>query len=238
MSETSFRGPRLYDRRRKRFWWADNEVWDDYAERIPKKRRADAMAIYSLLARHADQGGVAWPGIDYICRKVGRSRPMVRDAVKELGLVGLVGKKEKFDDEGRQLSNDYLLLDIEKGEGAGGNPVTPQEGVSTLNRSLPPSGVNPVTPKNTSPRDESSPEDGTRKDTPIKDAFTVFCSLMQLGGLEVSPEDRKAVPGNLARLWPSLKESERLGVLTRMVDARRQPISTQSPGIHHSGQHA
>jgi hypothetical protein len=117
--------PRLEDRRRHNFYIVDNEVIDDYIEEIPEGRRADALAVYSVLARHANEQGVAWPGTAYIGRKIGRSRPTVIDAVKELGKLGLVGKEERPDTPGGQATNIYHLPPVQKGrsEASGVNPV-------------------------------------------------------------------------------------------------------------------
>jgi len=111
MSSVTMSSARLRDGRRHAFFIVDNELVDDYIERIPEKRRADALAAYSVLARHADARGVAWPGIDYIGAKIGRSRPMVIDAISELGKAGLISKERR----GRNKTNVYALEPVEKG---------------------------------------------------------------------------------------------------------------------------
>ena len=111
---------RLRDGRRHAFFIMDNEFVDECIERIPEKRRADALAAYVVLARHADTHGVAWPGVEYIGAKMGRSKPVVIEAISELGKAGLIGKERR----GQNKTNVYVLEPIDK---AGGKQDLPPE---------------------------------------------------------------------------------------------------------------
>ncbi len=141
-------GDRLIDARNRRFFWLDNEVVDEFIETVPKKRRADALAVYSVLARHADREGVAWPGLGYIGSKVGRSRPTVISSIDELVDAKLVERIPRSDGQGRKLSNSYRLLDARKSDPGDVNSFYTEEPART-NSSLHPSDVNPVNTKNT-----------------------------------------------------------------------------------------
>ena len=193
-------GAELEDRRRHNFYIVDNEVIDDYAELIPENRRADALAVYCVLARHADAGGRAWPGTAYIGRKIGRSRPTVIDAVKELGKLGLVGKEERPNTSGGQATNVYTLPPVSKGGG-----------VNDVDRGCKQDlqgGVNTVNTKKT--HREEDPKKNSRRDARQADAspdapqekanwMGVYCREAKRMGVSVSDEDRERVPGNLAR---------------------------------------
>jgi predicted transcriptional regulator len=183
-------GARLEDRRRHNFFILDNEVIDDYIELIPEHRRADALAVYSVLARHANEHGVAWPGVAYIGRKIGRSRPTVIDAVKELGKLGLVGKEERADTPGGQATNIYTLPPVEKGR-------SEASGVNTVNRGCKQDlqgGVNEIDTKKT--QREEDPEKNSRKGADALADVMVnpgkyFSNLLKTAGKEPTDRERE-----------------------------------------------
>jgi predicted transcriptional regulator len=136
----------IEDRRRHNFFLTDNEVVDDYIERIPKVRRADALAVYTVLVRHANKNNSAWPSVGYIAEKIGRSKPTVIDSIRALHDIGLLDKEARSRKDGGQSANIYILL-----------PVDKEKGVNTVNRGGKqdlPEGVNTVNTKNTKEEEE------------------------------------------------------------------------------------
>jgi hypothetical protein len=61
---------------------------------------------------------------------MGRSRPTGDKTIEALVDVGMIEKIPRFDEEGRQGMNDYVLLEVKKLEGGGGKKFTPP--VNTL----------------------------------------------------------------------------------------------------------
>lgn len=70
---------------------------------------ATAKFVLIALADHADHQGVCWPGQDGIAEKTGYSRETVNRAIKQLEEAGLLGIKHRFDGDGRQMANYYVL---------------------------------------------------------------------------------------------------------------------------------
>lgn len=92
-----------------------------------------------------------------------------------------------------------------------------------------PRGYNLLVPHKSTDSHISPSSRYERSETPqkaremTKNPFTVYCSLLELSGLEVTPEDREKVAPNLKRLSErdDLKDGELGAVISRMVDARR-----------------
>lgn len=105
-------GPRMFDARRGEWFWIDNALIDELIERVPEKRRADALAVYTILARHADKNSVSFPRISYLQRKLGRSKNTVLDALKALARIGILKIESRYKADGSRLPNDYTLMDI------------------------------------------------------------------------------------------------------------------------------
>lgn len=111
--------PRVHDARRQEWFWLDNVIVDEKIEMVPERRRADALAIYAILARLAkNETGVAEPGAAYLCKKTGRSKPTVIAAIKALEVIGAitVNRHRHREDRG-QDANAYVLQEINSPEG-------------------------------------------------------------------------------------------------------------------------
>ena len=94
------------DRRRRRFWVADNLIVDHYLPIIGDK----GLTLYSLLCRLAsDKLEMARPGYVLLCEHTGWSRSTVWAYRRLLEVVGLV---EVVSGGGRR-TNVYYLLDVQ-----------------------------------------------------------------------------------------------------------------------------
>lgn len=67
-----------------------------------------ALAIYAVLAKHANKDGVCWPSVATICKALGWSRKVVEPAIQRLCDAGLV-TKERRQHRGMDQSNLYRL---------------------------------------------------------------------------------------------------------------------------------
>jgi DNA-binding transcriptional ArsR family regulator len=68
-----------------------------------------ALAVYCVLARHADRSGACWPKVESICDAVGWSKPTVIAALRRLRAAGLVESEARWS-RGSVTANSYRLL--------------------------------------------------------------------------------------------------------------------------------
>lgn len=66
------------------------------------------LAIYCVLARFAMMG-VAFPSVKVIMEESHKSRTQVYEALRGLELKGLLSRHPRHDQNGRQMSNEYVL---------------------------------------------------------------------------------------------------------------------------------
>jgi Helix-turn-helix domain len=86
----------------------DNIIVDDYGEKIG----AIGVAIYNVLARHADrQTGNCYPSIRLIAKKLALGRTTVKKYLRILLNYSLIAISSRLSDEGDPTSNLYMLLD-------------------------------------------------------------------------------------------------------------------------------
>ena len=86
----------------------DNIIVDEYGEKIG----AIGVAIYNVLARHADrQTGICYPCIGTIARKLALGRTTVKKYLRILLNHCLIAISSRLSDEGDPTSNCYMLLD-------------------------------------------------------------------------------------------------------------------------------
>jgi hypothetical protein len=105
------------DRRRRRFYVADNLIIDHYLPIIGDK----GLTLYSLLCRLAsDKVEMARPGYGLLCEHTGWSRSTVWAYRRLLELVGLV----KVVSGGGRRTNVYYLLDVQPLSEAGISAIT------------------------------------------------------------------------------------------------------------------
>jgi hypothetical protein len=86
----------------------DNIIVDEYAEKIG----AIGVAIYNVLARHADrETGLCYPSIGTIAKKLKLGRTTVKKYLRILLKHCLIAISSRLSDEGDPTSNLYMLLD-------------------------------------------------------------------------------------------------------------------------------
>jgi hypothetical protein len=86
----------------------DNIIIDDYGEKIG----AIGVAIYNVLARHADRvTGICYPSIRLIAKKLALGRTTVKKYLRILLNHSLIAISSRLSDEGDPTSNLYILLD-------------------------------------------------------------------------------------------------------------------------------
>jgi DNA-binding MarR family transcriptional regulator len=86
----------------------DNDIIDIHAKKIG----ATGVAIYAVLARHANrQTGECWPTIGRIARTLDLARSTVKVYLRKMEKAGLIAIEERQDPQGDPTSNLYTLLD-------------------------------------------------------------------------------------------------------------------------------
>ena len=86
----------------------DNIIVDEYGEKIG----AIGVAIYNVLARHADrETGICYPCIGTIAKKLALGRTTVKKYLRILLNHCLIAISSRLSDEGDPTSNLYMLLD-------------------------------------------------------------------------------------------------------------------------------
>lgn len=82
---------------------------DTHFQRIEKKRRAHAIAVYVVVARHAGRDATAFPSLSTIMELTGLARATVVDSLKALKAAGLIKATKRTNRRG-QASNLYELV--------------------------------------------------------------------------------------------------------------------------------
>lgn len=100
------------DRRRRQTFWIDDAIVDRFAPIIGRyPYGADAIAVYTVLARRADRDGESWPGVPSIAVQAATSESTARRALHLLEVLGLVEIAACYEaGSNRQTSNLYTLL--------------------------------------------------------------------------------------------------------------------------------
>lgn len=103
----------IRDERRRNFYVIDNDIIDKYGEKIG----VYGIAMYSLIARYANQNGEsAFPSYRTITRKLCISRPKAIETINLLVSLNLITKEKRYDSAGDSTSNLYALVDLGSGK--------------------------------------------------------------------------------------------------------------------------
>jgi hypothetical protein len=194
-----------------------HEEIDHGYSRVPKGRRAHAIAVHVMLARHV--GGkdrTAFPSLSRLQERTGLSRPTVIDALKELSKAGLI-RVEKGSDEGGKKKNVYTLT----------SPPLVNDVYHPSKSPLPPL-VNDVYPKKNHIEEETEKKNSRRgADAPTqpkkKNWFGFFCELANSLQVIVTPEDRRGdLSANLKALVTKHEatDEEMYKVVSKILEAR------------------
>ena len=88
------------------FYTIDNDIIDTYG----KAMGPYGIAVYNVIARHADKNGGAFPSYQQKKKKTDISRPKVASTIKHLVSLGLIEKENRFRPNGDMTSNHYKLV--------------------------------------------------------------------------------------------------------------------------------
>lgn len=98
----------VLDRRNSPFVMVTRSALEDEALKSSDK------SVYSVLCMYADNKTQdCWPSRETIQKKSGVSDRTLRNSLQALQDRGYIEVIERFADNGRQLSNLYVLLDVE-----------------------------------------------------------------------------------------------------------------------------
>lgn len=75
---------------------------------LKHKLGSGQLAVYCVLSRYANMG-TAYPSVATIGRESGKSRTQVYEALRGLEEKGLLTRKHRFADNGRQTTSEYVL---------------------------------------------------------------------------------------------------------------------------------
>ena len=95
--------------RRQGWFWAHNAIVDVYGAQLGPL----GVAVYAVLARHANAAGNAWPSKATIADKLGISKRSVDKAIHQLEACHLVRVSRRRDAAGDAAANLYLLLPVD-----------------------------------------------------------------------------------------------------------------------------
>ena len=113
-------GEGVLDGRRHAFFVVDNRVVLEYASRIG----SNALTLYVILACHArTESGACYPSIKRLIELMGRSKPVVFEALRTLQEHKLVTVVQRRSENGGLTSNLYTLLPV---------AVSPDRGVESI----------------------------------------------------------------------------------------------------------
>lgn len=99
----------IKDARKRPFYTIDNDIIDIYGAKIG----VYGIAVYNLIARHADAYGQnAFPSLTTITKKLGIGRSKATETIQLLVDAGLIHKENRTKDTGDATSNLYTLVDI------------------------------------------------------------------------------------------------------------------------------
>ena len=167
----------VHDGRKPHWFWMDNQVIDTHGETIG----AVGLAVYAILARHADKQGQAHPGLSRFHKLAGLTKPTVRKYLKLLQKTGLITIGTRLSPDGDADSNLYTLLPILVPEG--GKVVLPPSQRDLLpSKTALPGGVvkdvyqggKAVLPEGNSLKEEKKNPFGRGSAQTYSDAFLTF----------------------------------------------------------------
>jgi hypothetical protein len=90
------------------YFTVDNTMIDRYARQI----EPTGVAVYCLLARLADEGGLCFPSLTYICETLGLARATAIKYLGKLETYGLVEMNNRETGTGKIQTNAYRLLAV------------------------------------------------------------------------------------------------------------------------------
>lgn len=90
------------------WFWVDNSIVDLHGASLGPV----GVAVYAVLARHANGDGVCWPAKNTIGSRLGISKRAVDKAIAQLERCGLIQVERRQKDSGQSSTNRYHLLAV------------------------------------------------------------------------------------------------------------------------------
>lgn len=90
------------------FYWIDPQVLDRYGPEL----KAQGIAVYNALAKHADKTRRCWPSVRKIATLTGMSERSVQRALNRLVALGLIDIESRYTPWGDMDTNIYTLLPL------------------------------------------------------------------------------------------------------------------------------
>jgi len=97
----------IRDVRRKEKFVVDDAYLNGYVRTLSP----EATLTYLVLCRHSDQLQKSFPSTALIAEKIGRSRRMVANYIRELRTWNIISVEKVRSENGKWLGNQYYLLD-------------------------------------------------------------------------------------------------------------------------------
>ena len=114
-------GEKVSDARRGHFYMYD-DILDDYG----KELGAFGVAVYCMLCRRAGKNGSSYPSLRRMAEDLGMSERQAKRELKKLKTLGLISIKPRRNEQGRQMSSEYTVLDAPKAKKKPGVSESPR----------------------------------------------------------------------------------------------------------------
>lgn len=101
-------GVTIKDGRKRNWWWARNEIFDQWGPIL----KSNGLAVYLCLCRHANDNAECWPSFKLIAQKCGIHRTTVIKNIKLLESYQLIRSEPRLSNNGDPDTNTYTILDI------------------------------------------------------------------------------------------------------------------------------
>lgn len=101
----------LHDKRKPGWFWMDDGIIETYGKRIAPY----GIAVYALLAKHANKDSQAWPSLNTMVETLGISRQSIVRTLDKLIAEKLISKEMRTSAYGDFATNVYTLLPVQKG---------------------------------------------------------------------------------------------------------------------------
>jgi len=207
---------KIRDIRKQTFYWIDNAFMDHYAATVG----TDAVSVYNVLTRRANQQSQAWPGYSDLMQLTGLSKNGVRAALKNLEEHDLVTIRHR-----RQgniwKSNLYTLLPITQDDIGVGHRVIEgisQDDIGVYHRVI--EGISPCDP-------EQHTHNNTHLTTPNEQHTSTTSEIAAVDDVPAVAADLlKKFAVNTARL-----NGQSLAVAAWLLDAMSKPYIKNPAGF-------
>jgi hypothetical protein len=114
------------DKRDANWFWINKSLLHEYGPTLGP----NGIAIYNVLACHANGESQAFPSIRFVARTLGISANTVRHYLTLLTEQGLIARHQRHSNDGDFSSYEYILLTIQEKSVLGGSTIEPPASTS------------------------------------------------------------------------------------------------------------